>query len=79
MNRVNQDREVVDKVPKMSRRFLISIIVIAILLIAGITAYRIATSYIWMDTLNFGSIYTTILYSKVIIGLTGFIVFFILT
>lgn len=79
MNRVNQDREVVDKVPKMSRRFLISIIVIAILLIVGITAYRIATSYIWMDTLNFGSIYTTILYSKVIIGLTGFIVFFILT
>ena len=77
--RVNQENEMLDKMQNVSKRFIISIAVIVLLVVAGIIAYRIATNYIWMDTLNFGSIYTTILYSKVMIGLTGFVVFFLLT
>src|SRR5690625_6386825 len=32
-----------------------------------------------MDSIDFSSVYTTILYSKVTIGVTGFVLFFILT
>ena len=37
------------------------------------------TDYIWMDSLGFEKVYTTILGSKVLLGLIGFLLFFILT
>jgi len=77
--RVNKQREQFEKMQNVSKRFVISMIVIILLITIGIFALRISTNYIWMDHLDFGSIYTTILYSKVTIGVSGFILFFILT
>ncbi|WP_181350300.1 UPF0182 family protein [Thalassobacillus sp. CUG 92003] len=37
------------------------------------------TDYIWMDSLGFKDVYTTILGSKVLLGVIGFLLFFILT
>src|SRR5699024_4416578 len=37
------------------------------------------TDYIWMDSLSFGSVYTKVLYTKVILAASGFVLFFILT
>src|SRR5690625_4995318 len=63
----------------VSKRFIyitISIIILLIILYAG---FQIYTNYIWMDTVGFSTIYTTILSSKVLLALSGFILFFILT
>ncbi|SFG25105.1 hypothetical protein SAMN05216353_13028 [Halobacillus alkaliphilus] len=37
------------------------------------------TDYIWMDSLGFKSVYTTIFSTKILLGIIGFIVFFALT
>lgn len=63
----------------ISKRFLITVVSIIILVALFVTGFRIVTNYIWMDSLDFSSVYTTILYSKVTIGLIGFALFFILT
>ncbi|MCP3026384.1 UPF0182 family protein [Halobacillus sp. A5] len=49
---------------------------ILLLLICWISVYWI-TDYIWMDTLGFSNVYTTIFGSKVLLGIIGFILFFI--
>ncbi|MCG1028962.1 UPF0182 family protein [Virgibacillus halodenitrificans] len=53
--------------------------VLFVIALIGLFSYRWFTDYIWMDSLGFESIYTTILSSKVILGAVGFILYFILT
>jgi len=53
-------------------------IIVAIIIITLIVVHFV-TDYIWMDSLNYGDVYTTILFSKVVLALSGFAVFFILT
>lgn len=77
--RVEKQKAQFEKFQHVSKRFSITLAVILLLITIAIFAFRIATNYIWMDSLQFGSIYTTLLYSKVTIGLTGFILFFLLT
>lgn len=76
---LNNAKEQFEKLQNVSKRFVTSIVAVILLLILVIFAFRIATNYIWMDSLDFASIYTTILYSKATIGVTGFILFFLLT
>jgi len=76
---VNDQKAQMEKWQQLSQRFSIVIIVILALIVIALIAFRIPTNYIWMDTLDFGSIYKTLLFSKITIGLTGFIIFFILT
>lgn len=75
---MDQERVRMERAPQMSKRFFVLMLFLLLIVVSGIVAYRIATNYIWMDSLDFASIYTTILYSKVTIGLTGFVVFFLL-
>ncbi|WP_226376858.1 UPF0182 family membrane protein [Oceanobacillus halotolerans] len=58
-------------------RFLGYIVgIIIFLLIIGLFVLNYVTDYIWMDTIGFGSVFTTILGSKVLLGVIGFVLFF---
>lgn len=48
---------------------------LVLLFILGTIAFQWITEYIWMDSLNFGSVFTTILQSKVMLGAIGFVIF----
>src|SRR5690625_2545748 len=68
-----------DRMKRLGKRFSTLIFVIIGLFILGYIAFQLFTEYIWMDTLGFGKVYTTVLYSKIILGVSGFVLFFILT
>ncbi|OZU90570.1 membrane protein [Virgibacillus indicus] len=53
--------------------------VLIVLAIIFLLSLNWITDYIWMDSLGFETVYTTILGSKVMLGLIGFLLFFILT
>src|SRR5699024_7554773 len=52
--------------------------VLLLLVIIGVFAFQVATEYIWMDSLSFGDVYTKVLYTKVALSVSGFILFFLL-
>lgn len=76
---VNKNMEQIQKLQKLGKRSSITIATIIILIVLASITFRLSTNYIWMDSLGFSNVYTTILYSKIGIGITGFIMFFILT
>src|SRR5699024_9451385 len=49
------------------------------LIISAIVSYKILKEYVWMGSVGFESVYTTILYSKATLGIVGFLLFGILT
>ncbi|MFD2046498.1 UPF0182 family protein [Ornithinibacillus salinisoli] len=53
--------------------------VIIVLLIAGLIASQWITEYIWMDSLGFGTVFTSVFGSKVVLGVIGFILYFVLS
>src|SRR5690625_4379637 len=64
---------------KRSKNFLIAGLVLLLLVIIGVFAFQVATEYIWMDSLSFGDVYTKVLYTKVALSVSGFILFFLLS
>lgn len=64
---------------KIGRRVGIIIGIVLLLVILAIATFGILTKYIWMDTLTYGSVYVTILTSKITLGVVGFLLFFIFT
>lgn len=77
----NEQKETVKskKWRRVGTGFAIFLGIIIILLSLGLISFQWIIDYIWMDSLQFGSIFTTIIGSKVILGILGFILFFILT
>lgn len=53
----------------------IILFILFLLVIFGSVAFQWVTDYIWMDSLDFGTVFTTILTSKLALGLAGFIIF----
>ncbi len=53
-------------------------IIVAIIVI-GFVIVHFVTDYIWMDSLSYGEVYTKILFSKVTLAFSGFVMFFLLT
>src|SRR5690625_1185441 len=64
---------------KINKRASFTIIIIALIIISVIAAYKLLKEYVWMDTVGFESVFTTILYSKISLGVIGFLLFGILT
>src|SRR5699024_9380602 len=64
---------------RFGKRFSVLIIAIILLIVAVVVGFQISTNYIWMDSLDFSGVYTKILYSKVTLGVTGFVLFFLLS
>ena len=75
----SQFNKQVDLFKNVSKRFVITIVSLIVLFILLYAAFQIYTNYIWMDSVGFSTIYTTILTSKVMLGVSGFILFFLLT
>src|SRR5699024_5170343 len=65
--------------PKRTKGITISALILLVIVAIAITAYQFLTDYIWMDSLSFGIVYTKILYTKIIIAVSGFVLFFIFT
>ncbi len=49
--------------------------ILFILFILGTIAFQWGTEYIWMDTIDFGNVFTTILNSKLMLGGAGFAIY----
>src|SRR5690625_1144678 len=77
-NKIISDKAL-EQLKRIGKRFSTLIIAVVLLLVLGTLAFQIATKYIWMDSLDFSKVYTTILYSKVTLGVTGFVLFFLLS
>ncbi|MBP3039565.1 UPF0182 family protein [Bacillaceae bacterium Marseille-Q3522] len=78
-NRFNHNRFQFKGVSKKGRNITILIAVLIVLLLVGMMTINWYTSYIWMDSLDFGSIYTTIFGTKFILGAAGFTLFALVT
>src|SRR5690625_2019018 len=65
------------QIQKFSRSISIIFVIVMLIIMIGIPAFQWLIDFIWMDTLGFGSVYTTILTSKLILALSGFILFFL--
>ncbi|WP_449354051.1 UPF0182 family membrane protein [Virgibacillus natechei] len=78
-NESNLSAKQVAQLKKFGKRFGIIIAILLFLLIVGSVAFSWITDYIWMDNLDFGGVFTTILGSKVLLGVAGFILFAVVT
>ena len=73
---INNQKELLKKI---SKKISFGMILIVLLFISVIAGYKILKEYVWMESVGFESVYTTILYSKATLGLAGFLLFGILT
>lgn len=64
---------------KRGKRFVYFFTIAFILLFLGIPAFSWLIDYIWMDTLGFADVFKTILTSKILLVVAGFVVYFLLT
>ncbi|GAA0603941.1 UPF0182 family protein [Virgibacillus siamensis] len=67
------------RINKVLRRTGYILIIPVVLLIAGLLSLGFITDYIWMDTLGFAGIFTTILKSKIWLAAIGFLLFAVVT
>lgn len=76
---MNISREQVEKIKKFGKRIGTVVAVLLFLFIVGLMTFQWFTDYIWMDTLGFGKVFTTIFTTKIYLGLAGFLLFGIIT
>lgn len=69
----------IKKIKKIGWGFGIVIAVLVILLIVLLSTFSWITDYIWMDSLGFEKVYITILSSRIMLGVAGFVLFAVLT
>lgn len=68
-----------DKWKKYSRIISIFAILMVLILVLGVPVFNWIVDYIWMDTLGFGKVFTTILGGKILLIVCGFLLFSIVT
>ncbi|GEL77173.1 UPF0182 family membrane protein [Tenuibacillus multivorans] len=74
-SQINQKQK--DNLNKLLKRLKFVFLILLPIVIAGFIGFHILTNYIWMDTLGFESVYTTILTSRVALGVIGFVLFLV--
>jgi len=72
-------REQIEGMKKKFKRIAFIFVPLLILVILGAIIFRFLTEYIWMDSLGFKAIFTTIFWTKVSLGMGGFLLFFLPT
>src|SRR5690625_1178352 len=65
----------VDRFKKIGKIIGYIILIIGIILIGGIFAFSFLTEYIWMDSLKFSIVFTTVFKNKFILVVIGFLLF----
>jgi uncharacterized protein len=70
------------RMPRTSRRFrigiLVAIVVLIVLLTSARDAARFYTSYLWFHEVHFSSVFRGVLLTRVLLGLTFCVIFFVL-
>ncbi len=51
------------------------VLALVLVVIAGVISIGLITDYIWMDSLHFADVFTTVLTNKVLLGVSGFVLF----
>lgn len=64
-----------NKSKKALNRIGYLLLFVILIISAGLLSLGIVTDYIWMDSLGFTGVFTTILKSKILLGLIGFLLF----
>lgn len=68
-------QEQLERFKKITKRVSILVIFVLSLIVLGFLAFYFLTDYIWMDSLGFSSIFTTIYGSKILLAAIGFVIF----
>lgn len=65
--------------PKRMKGLTIFALAVIVIVAIAFLSFELITDYIWMDSLSYGGVYTKIFYTKVILAVSGFLLFFILS
>ncbi|WP_077324248.1 UPF0182 family protein [Virgibacillus siamensis] len=68
-----------EKINNVLKRAGYILIIPVVILIVGLLSLGFITDYIWMDTLGFAGVFTTVLKSKIWLAAIGFLLFAVLT
>ena len=71
----NINRNQMKKLQKLSSWAGAVIVILFLLFILGTIAFQWVTEFVWMDSLDFGTVFTTVLGSKLTLGAAGFVIF----
>lgn len=75
----NLSKKQIQKIKKFGKSIGIFVAGLLLLVIIGLMTFQWLTDYIWMDTLGFKKVFTTIFSSKIYLGLAGFLLFSVIT
>ncbi|MBU5467147.1 UPF0182 family protein [Virgibacillus sp. MSJ-26] len=78
-NNTNLSHEQIEKIKKFGKRIGTIVAVLLFVVIIGLITFQWLTNYIWMDSLGFGKVFTTIFTSKVYLGVAGFLIFSVIS
>lgn len=78
-NNTNLSHEQIKKIKKFGKRIGTFVAIILFVVIIGLITFQWLTNYIWMDSLGFGKVFTTIFTSKVYLGVAGFLIFSVIS
>src|SRR5690625_4738491 len=68
-------KQQLDRIKKIGKRVGYIALIIGVLLFGGIFAFSFLTEYIWMDSIGFSSVFTTVFQNKIILVVIGFLLF----
>src|SRR5690625_3622008 len=68
-------KQQIDRLKKTGKIVGYSVLIIGFLIIAALITFSFLTEYIWMDSLGFSTVFTTVFKSKIILIVIGFLLF----
>src|SRR5690625_3129827 len=68
-------KQQIDRMKKTGKIVGYSALIVGILIIAALITYSFLTEYIWMDSLGFSTVFTTVFKNKIILIVIGFLLF----
>src|SRR5699024_8328447 len=68
-------KQQMDRLKKMGKIVGYSIFIVGVIIIAALITYAFLTEYIWMDSLGFSTVFTTVFKNKIILIVIGFLLF----
>jgi len=75
----NLTEKQIEKIKNFSKRVGTVVAVLLFVVIIALITFQWLTNYIWMDTLGFEKVFTTIFTSKIYLGVAGFLLFSLIT
>lgn len=79
VNNQGFSKEEIERYARLGKRIGYIVLSIVALFVISAAVLGMMAKYVWMDTLGYNDVYMTILTSKVILGVSGFLLFFICT